>query len=176
MIAYAHRPVTPIYIRDHAVKAIEAHDSQTLLNLADPEEVKRLNLTPEAVYGILSKTLWSEGALKNAHFIYLVREPVDEAIWKVNWETEPKGMLPGNIEAIDSQKHLNITDTENVPPSIIYFLVQRSLQTHRNGFGRSGAFSELIFIEGGYAASQSAPKVSIFPSGSKATKSRIPYG
>jgi len=112
LIAYTLRPVTPIYISDHAVKAIEAHDSQAHLNLADPEEVKRLNLTPEAVYGILSKTLWSEGALKNAHFTYLEREPVDEAIWKVNWETEPKGMLACNIEAIDSQKHCNMTDAE----------------------------------------------------------------
>jgi hypothetical protein len=89
IVFLAFRPLSPERIRDSAITALEQHDTATLIRLADPEEVKRLNLTEKTVSEILYKTLWQEPPLKNASVGKLARNPVDEDVWEIKWASEP---------------------------------------------------------------------------------------
>jgi hypothetical protein len=44
-------------VRNQTVKALETGDAATLCRLADPTELQRLHITPDAVTRILNQTL-----------------------------------------------------------------------------------------------------------------------
>lgn len=95
-LAYQYwRPPSPEKVRDQTVQALQTGDAATLYSLADPTEVNKLHITPEAVQGILDQTLWHAGHPVFQHPLTRVRpQPVDMATWTYREdESSKKGPL-----------------------------------------------------------------------------------
>ena len=97
-------PPSPEAIRDRTIRALENRDAQTLCQLADPEELKRLNLTPQKVSAFLNETLWREGSLKKAKIEKFTPTPDDQSVWEVQWATDKPKTPKLAICCIDDPK------------------------------------------------------------------------
>ena len=97
------RPMTPKKIASRAIDALERHDVHALVELADPEEISSLHVTPAAVAEILNDTLWNEPPVRNPILTHLEQTPVDQFVWKLKWESDTPETVNTSIVAIDSQ-------------------------------------------------------------------------
>ena len=106
-------PQPPEAVRDRAIAALERRDSQSLCELADPDEANRLHLTRTAVAGVLNETLWNEAPLKNSRVEKVTQTPDDQSLWEVHWANEKPGSLRLIVPVIDDLKkgwRLNLSD------------------------------------------------------------------
>lgn len=75
-------PPSPEAVLNRTIHALEAGDTAALCRLANPKEIQRLHLTPEAVSGILHQTLWRAGRPVFRHAPKRITpQPVDVATW-----------------------------------------------------------------------------------------------
>jgi hypothetical protein len=95
-------PISPVAVKNKAVHALETGNAKLLCQLADPEELAKLNLTPANTGQFLRRTLWREGYPKLIEKRRSI-SPVDEAIWIFNFQHEKRTykMTDFAIEVID---------------------------------------------------------------------------
>lgn len=58
---FLFRPLSPDAICQRTITALELQDAATLVSLADPDELKQLNLSKATVHGFLSSIMWDKG-------------------------------------------------------------------------------------------------------------------
>jgi hypothetical protein len=101
-------------VRQRAIRALEERDAKTLIALADPEEVTRLNISPAVVNGLLRETLWQKGEVKHAGRIERLQAPPDQGNYGTTFlcgDSGPRGLY---ILTIDTPKigwKLNLSST-----------------------------------------------------------------
>lgn len=113
ILATIFRPLSPQMITDRTIHALEMHDTETLFQLTDPDEVKRLHLTPTAVSNFLQDTLWREPALQNVRLSHIDQTPPDQSAWEIHWDSEGSGTSAMIVTEIDSENlgwKLNLTN------------------------------------------------------------------
>jgi len=72
---------TPESVFAGTLSALETQDVQRLMALADPEELRALNLTPRAVRAVLAETLWSRGYAGPHRSSVVRRTSVDAVVY-----------------------------------------------------------------------------------------------
>ena len=88
-LAYRHYISSPYFLKERAVKALLNGDCEALCRLADDEELRRLNLTPENVCAVLKDVLGASGL---PPFIgdRLVEPPMpDQMTWNIYLQGDP---------------------------------------------------------------------------------------
>lgn len=80
---------SPYFLKERAVKALLNGDCETLCRLADDEELRRLNLTPENVCAVLKDVLGASG-LPPLIGDRLVEPPMpDQMTWNIYLQGDP---------------------------------------------------------------------------------------
>lgn len=108
------RPPSDTAIRDRAVRALNNRDADELCRLADPEELRHLNVTPEAVRRGLAEAFGPGHSPPFTRAVEHLRTPMDQSVWMYLPE---KGVPDGRkifVMVIDDQHagwKLNLTAT-----------------------------------------------------------------
>jgi hypothetical protein len=97
-------PWSPSGIKARAVAALQRRDSRSLCELADPEELARLNLTPSKVDSILRDVLGENVRIETGRSELSGQTPVDQQVWKVYVTRPVRTPSPILALAIDSPR------------------------------------------------------------------------
>lgn len=97
------RSNTPEGVCSGTLTALERQDVGALLALADPVELQRLHLTPQAVRAVLGATLWSGGYRGPHRWSVAHRTSVDAVLFEVR-------AVPGSPEAGRAPLQLSVLD------------------------------------------------------------------
>ena len=77
---------------------METRDVQALLALADPQELKELNLSAYNVRAILDDTVWHSGSFTAPHVVRVPRRQEDQALYNITGDVN----APMYVPVIDS--------------------------------------------------------------------------
>lgn len=91
---YLFRPLSPDAVCARTVHALETQDVQALLALADPQELKELNLSAYNVRAILDETAWHSNSFRAPHVIRVPRRQEDQALYNITGEANAPMYVP----------------------------------------------------------------------------------
>jgi hypothetical protein len=92
IVARLFGPLSPEEVRRRTLAALDRRDVRALCQLADPDEMKRLNLEERQVEVMLRETLWRDGPLSPVKNVFLFSdEPMDRRFWVVHFTGEKEG-------------------------------------------------------------------------------------
>ena len=83
---YFFGPPTPEQVCNRTIHALETGDVETLFQLADPDELQKLHITPQAVRDALRETVWANGHPRLKSLRMFTNKPRDTRVWLVEWQ------------------------------------------------------------------------------------------
>jgi hypothetical protein len=95
---------SPAGVRRRVVEKLEGMNAKALCALADPEEVEKLHLTPEAVNAVLRETLWSAGKPDATTVKQDDVSPLDQSLWTVQFPQAASPRPYVTVVLIDHQQ------------------------------------------------------------------------
>jgi hypothetical protein len=93
---------TPHVLAERGFSALARNDARDLCSLTDPEELRRLNLNPTNVAGLLHETLLRSGPLRFGAVRELPGLVPDNAYWYARIEDAPPDAQPLGLLFIDT--------------------------------------------------------------------------
>lgn len=83
---YWFGPPSPEQVRDRTLHALETGNAEELCRLADPEELQKLNFTPQSVEAALRETIWAQGYPHLKKCSVFTLKPADRRVWLIEWQ------------------------------------------------------------------------------------------
>jgi hypothetical protein len=85
------------------VSSVRSSDSESLVAMADPEELTQLSITTYSVKGVLRELSESGVRLSKLDRAAYMKTPVDQAVWDLAYPGDPPEMNRGVIMFVDDE-------------------------------------------------------------------------